>query len=483
MKLKYILPRLKLDKPMAEMAVSGISDDSRVVKQGDVFFVINRPGFDIFSILPDIQDKPKVFVVDYTDQQKWINSGLTARVVFVKDVKDEFQKAVDRFYRFDQQNFKFIGITGTNGKTTIAYFVYEFLQSLHQKAGLIGTINYRVGRMVYPASNTTPGYLKLRQLLYQMKSKRVKFVVMEVSSHGLAQDRVKGIKFSQCVFTNLTRDHLDYHKTMAKYFAAKKKLFTDNPGAAAIINIDDQYADKLLNLTRRQLTCSLKTLADFQVKVMKLFSWGTRFSLLYKKRLVWVNTKIVGQHNVMNILQGIAAVVALGFPLSKAIKFAAGFSGAPGRLMQVCPDIYVDYAHTPDALTLALAALRKIGYKKIICVFGCGGDRDKGKRPIMGKIACLGADFSFITSDNPRSEDAELICREIAVGCVKDNYKIILDREQAIDAALAYRGVVKHCAILVAGKGHEDYQIIGNQRFHFNDEEVIKKIVARIGKK
>ena len=385
------------------------------------------------------------------------------------------------------RNLKIIGITGTNGKTTTAFLIYHLLKKLGQKASLIGTIKYIIGSKVHKARLTTPSFIDLRKILKKIKDTDSNFVVIEVSSHGLVQGRTKGLKFCRCLFTNLSRDHLDYHRTMESYFSAKKKLFFPQKGALSLINIDDDYGKKIFRGLKRALSFSIKTPADYRAENIVLGKKGSSFEMASSRKQYPVKTHLCGKYNVLNILGAVGLVSSLGFPVSQIIKAVSSFKPPKGRLESVASGIFIDYAHTPDALAKTLENLRESGYEKIICLFGCGGDRDKGKRRLMGRIASLKADFTFITSDNPRSEDPLAICSQIEKGFKKKNYLVVVDRGKAIEkgikfflqnkrnnSAYAKASAGKSC-LLIAGKGHEDYQIIKGKRISFSDERVVRE--------
>ncbi len=474
MKLKKIFLSLSLNKELGNIAAAGISDDSRYVSRGDVFFVIAKDNFDIFSTLKSLESKICVFVADKKYVTMVNSLGLSKKVIFVGDIKKEFKAAVDRFY--PESNFKFIGITGTKGKTTTAYLIYHLLKKMGKRPALIGTIEYRIGNKAVKAVNTTPGYLVLRRLFAQMKRAATDYVVMEVSSHALDQGRIEGIRFSRCVFTNLSREHLDYHKTMKNYFNAKYRFFNENNQGTAIVNADDHYGKIILARQKNKLSFGIKEKSDVMAEDIVLRRQGGSFSLLYGKKALPINTRLIGKHNVFNLLAAAAVAYSLKLDMKRTAAVLSRFSGVEGRLEQVRPDTFVDYAHTHDSLKKTLNALRRVGYRNIICVFGCGGERDHGKRPLMGHVACVLADFSFITSDNPRCEDPVDICRAIERGFSRNNYKIVVDRYQAIKEAIMLQSQYDHCCLLAAGKGHEDYQAIGNKKVPFKDRDVIREI-------
>lgn len=474
MELKKIFSYIGSNK----LDIKGLSDDSRLVKDGDAFFVRERKQFDIFSVISEVARKASVVVAEKKNRAKIVPLVRGKPLILVENIQKEFHRAIDIFFGIDNHNFKFIGVTGTNGKTTTTDFIYRFLKYKKEKASLIGTVKYYVGKQIYNADFTTPDYLTLKKMLSQSCVKRG-FVVMEVSSHGIEQGRVEGIDFSSTVFTNLTRDHLDYHGTFAHYFNVKKSFFLNNKRAMACVNVDDRYGKRLLNDVRKSMSYGKSLGADiFATRVILSYD-GTVFDLSYGKKTYNVKTPLVGEHNIYNIMAAAGSLLSLGFSFDEIVSFVPFFYGVPGRLEKVVPDVFVDYAHTPDALERVLYALRNIGYKKIICVFGCGGDRDKGKRKTMGAIADRLADFSFITSDNPRSEDPWEICRHIEKGFLRKNYRIDINREKAIYAGLTLQRRYRKSCLLVAGKGHEDYQIIGTKKLHFSDSEIICKALQR----
>lgn len=471
---------------MAEnLTISGISDDSRKILKNELFFIIPRKNFDIFSVLPKIEPKVAVFVAESSASSKLKKIIKTKPVVYVKNIQKEFVRAVDLFYEFKNNDLKVIGVTGTNGKTTTSTLIYYLLNKLGAKTSLVSTVDYHIGQKIYPADNTTPGFLALRKLLKEAKDSGSRFLVTEVSSHAIEQERIKGIDFYRCLFTNLGRDHLDYHKTLKNYFKAKEKLFWDNRKSPSVINVDDPYGMRLLRRLNQALAYGTKEISDFKITNISLNPFGSSFDLEYNKRLYTLKTRLCGRHNVFNTAAAFALIVSLGFEPQEVAEQVESFNSVEGRLERVGDNIFVDYAHTPDALETVLLALRDMGYHQIICVFGCGGDRDKGKRKMMGQIAGQLADSNIVTSDNPRSEEPKEICSQIEKGFKTKNYKVIIDRKKAIEEAvrlLIENKVIsgakqeKNC-LLVAGKGHEDYQIIGPRRVAFKDSEVIRKIL------
>ncbi|MCK9615301.1 MAG: UDP-N-acetylmuramoyl-L-alanyl-D-glutamate--2,6-diaminopimelate ligase [Candidatus Omnitrophica bacterium] len=477
MELKKILPNQKLNKNISTLSIKNINDDSRKAAPGDAFFVLEGKAFDIFSVLKSIEGKVSCFIASHKNKKEVLNCNLQAPVIFVNNIDDVYRKAVDIFYGFDTRNFKFIGITGTKGKTTTAFLLYHLFGSLKQNASLLGTIKYIIGKKEYEATHTTPDYLRSRKIFSEIKKQNSKYIIMEVSSHGIEQQRVSGINFSRCVFTNLSREHLDYHKTMSNYFAAKENFFLQNKKSLSIINKNDKYGLKLIRQASKAITYAIDSKADFTAKNITVNKSGIQFQLYYKGKKYCVESTLLGRHNISNILAAIATTFSLGFSLDDIIKYIGTFKGVEGRLQEVSNGIFIDYAHSPDSLRKALSALKDIGYKKIICLFGCGGNRDKGKRKIMGSIACKLADFTFITSDNPRHENPLSICKQIESGFSSKKYVLIPDRKEAIKKAVKMKSCEPDACLIIAGKGHENYQIIGDKKFPFKDSEIVKSCI------
>ncbi|MFH1504074.1 MAG: UDP-N-acetylmuramoyl-L-alanyl-D-glutamate--2,6-diaminopimelate ligase [Candidatus Omnitrophota bacterium] len=490
MKISKIFPHLKLDNRLNNLIIKDINDDSRLVKEGSLFFIRERKNFDIFSVLRSIESKTVVFVGDIKHKDMLESIIKYKPFIFVRNVEKEFLKAVNLFYEFKESGLKFIAITGTNGKTTTASLIYYLLKKMGKNPSLISTARYLVGRKEYKADYTTPDFLTLRKILKKAKDAGSNFIIMEVSSHAISQKRIEGIEFIRCVFTNLSQDHLDYHRTMNSYFNVKKKLFLDmefprsrkgrsrNEEAAALINTDDKMGKILFKELSNKLSYGITSKADFKADNIRFNKQGSCFDLVYAGRHYSVASKLYGRYNILNVLGSLGVVISLGFSLSKAVKLISGWTAPEGRLERVSKDIFVDYAHTPDALGKALDALRQSGYERIICVFGCGGDRDKGKRLIMGKVASKIADWTFITSDNPRSEEPLKICSQIEKGFLGKNYAVAADRKEAIKKAIKMlKENGPETCLVVAGKGHEDCQIIKGRKIPFKDSRVIKELL------
>lgn len=500
MKLSELLvgfPEISQTQRGLDPVISGLSEDARKIQLGFLFVAIKGATTDGHQYIPQaIENGAAVLVVENENAVPVEYNGL---ILKAKDSRSALLHFCQKWFGDPSKNLKMIGVTGTNGKTSITYMLEHVLNGLRCPTGVIGTIDHHLGHKVWPSDLTTPGPVDLAARLSQMKEAGASAVAMEVSSHALDQRRVGFIDFDISIFTNLTRDHLDYHKDMRSYFQAKEKLFwqmldvSQKQHKYAIINVDDSWGRKVkISSTAKCLTYGTADFADFRFKVNFLKFGETEFDLFYDDKKWSVNLPVMGLHNVYNIVAVIAACVATGYELSAILDCLKSFSGVPGRLQMVKNSkgvhAFVDYAHTPDALENVLKSLQKIrdsqsntqdekSRPQIITVFGCGGDRDKGKRPLMAKVAEQFSDQVIVTSDNPRTEDAFSILRDITQGFSKgaDSLKVHLeiDRRQAIHRSMkvAKSGDV----VLVAGKGHEDYQIIGKEKQPFDDVKVIQE--------
>ncbi len=488
MKIIQIIKKFKLKVTtdnLKNLLVKDISVDSRVELANSIFIAVKGAKIDGHEFIVDaVKNKAKIIIYQKLCLDELLLKELKKtypQVIFLEalNTRELCPQLAAYFYGNPAEKIKVVGITGTNGKTTITYLIEAILQKAKIKTAVIGTVNYRIGKKVIPSINTTPGPLELQRMLAQMVKEKVKYLVMEVSSHGLDQLRTEGIDFSAGIFTNLTQDHLDYHHTMENYFQAKTKLFRPlNKNAAAIINNDDFYGKRINRLTKAKIfTYGVNSKAKIQAKSILMDSSGTQFTLKYDNKVVCFKINLVGIHNVYNCLAAISWAISAKINI-KLIKDALeNFTQVPGRLERIKQNdlgsVFVDYAHTPDALKNVINTLRAISKDKILVVFGCGGDRDKSKRPVMGDIASSLADFVIITNDNPRSESPEMIVQDIKKGIKNHNFCVIYDRMKAIKKALSLAR--KSDIVLVAGKGHENYQIVKNKVFHFDDREAVCK--------
>lgn len=415
---------------------------------------------------------------------------LSAPIAVVPSVDPLLSPLAARFYGHPSRGMAVAGVTGTNGKTTVTYMLERIFQAAGWSPGVIGTIGYRWAGKAETAPNTTPMAGEVQRLLAAMKADGVTHAAMEVSSHALALGRVEDVSFAAAVFTNLTRDHLDFHKDMDSYFEAKARLFDllgRSPTArGAVINADDPWAGKLLaRIPGKVWTYGLDQPSDVTARDLSLTSEGSAFTLMSPMGSEPFRLPLVGRHNVYNALAAASAGLLLGAPMQAVRESFAEMPGVPGRLERVSLpgvdhpfSVFVDYAHTDDALKNVLGSLRPLTKGKLLAVFGCGGDRDRSKRPLMGEAAVALADRVYITSDNPRSEDPARIALDIEVGARRSTggpYEVILDRREAIGKAL--REAKPGDVVLVAGKGHETYQIFKDRTIHFDDRETAREFL------
>jgi UDP-N-acetylmuramoyl-L-alanyl-D-glutamate--2,6-diaminopimelate ligase len=493
MKLKEFLPlknAVLFGKDNVE--IKGISYDSRTVKDGYAFFALHGSSVNGKNFIPQALSKGAALIV--ADEKL---KNLPVPTIQADDVISFMSAFGAKFFNYPDKELKIIAVTGTNGKTTTAYMIESILVSAGKKCAVLGTINYRFNNKIFPAPNTTPQSIDLFKMMRDMVDAQVEYLIMEVSSHSLVLGRVAGIEFDAAIWTNLTQDHLDFHKDMDSYFAAKVKLFESlskagavKPNKLAIINIDDDYGKKLLHLIDKSVktvsySLNSNSQADFEAQNISLSSSGGTFDLKTSVADIKAEIKHIGKHNIYNALAALAANISMGIKIEDAANALKEAAQAPGRLEKVGGDnlafsVMVDYAHTDDALKNVLTALRALKPSRIITVFGCGGDRDRLKRPKMGEVASEFSDFVFITSDNPRTEDPDRIILDIEVGMKRQtssSYKVVPDREEAIKAAIMMAG--KGDIVLLAGKGHEDYQIVGKEKKHFDDKEIAQKHIAK----
>jgi UDP-N-acetylmuramoyl-L-alanyl-D-glutamate--2,6-diaminopimelate ligase len=394
----------------------------------------------------------------------------------------------NNFFGQPSSKMKVVGVTGTNGKTTIATLLYKLFSALGYKCGLLSTVDNHIGEKVMPATHTTPDAISLNRLMKQMTDEQCTHVFMEVSSHAISQHRITGLDFDGGIFSNITHDHLDYHKTFDEYIRVKKAFFDGLPSSAfAISNADDKRGAVMLqNTSARKYLYSLKTLADFKGKIIENSLAGLVMSVNDQE----VHFRLIGEFNAYNLLAVYGAAICMGEDKHEVLRCLSVLTGAEGRFdyMVSAKDrliAIVDYAHTPDALLNVLATIKKLkrGFEQVITVVGCGGDRDKTKRPVMGEVACEHSDKVIFTSDNPRSEDPAQIIRDMEEGlpaAAKRKYLSITDRKEAIKTAISLAG--PEDIILVAGKGHEKYQEIKGIKNHFDDKEVVREMFELLGK-
>lgn len=461
--------------------VRALADDSRAVTRGAIFFARRGAADDGRRYVADAHARGAVAVVADAELSS------TVPLIRVHDVAYALRVAADAWYERPQDDLDLVGITGTKGKTTTAWLAAAALRQAGVRTALFGTIAHEVGDGTSePATNTTPGTLELRRLLAAARDRGARAAVMEVSSHALDQGRVAGLDFRAAVFTNLGRDHLDYHDGLDAYFAAKARLFQDlGVHATAVVNREDERWWQLQRVSRgRVLGFGEMPEADLRAHDIRLSAVETRFALtIAGERQIDVTTPLVGRHNVMNLVAAVGAVKALGVDVVEAARGASGVTGVPGRLERIRPsgdlNVFVDYAHTEEALREVLTFLTELGGSSLVCVVGCGGDRDRTKRPLMARAAAELAETAVLTSDNPRTEDPLDILGDMVAGLDEaDRQRVLVepDRREAIRRAVleARPGA----CVVIAGKGHETYQIQGTEKIPFDDAKEVRAALA-----
>lgn len=456
--------------------LSDISNDSRHVKKNSLFLAYPGSHVDGRNYIADALKKGAKAILYEKKDFVWKNSWNIPHLP-ISDLKNKEGEIAHVFFKEPSRKIHTIGVTGTNGKTSCTYWLKELQNILGKKTGLIGTLGYGYKKLKAHAY-TTPDAISNHRIFKEFKKNHVNSVVMEVSSHALAQGRVNSIHFDVAVFTNLSRDHLDYHLTFKNYFNEKKKLFHFPSLKVAVINIDDVYGKKLkASLASKKIkiiTYGIKD-GDMRATHINYSASRTEFRLHFKKEIYEVNVPLVGEFNVYNILAVISALVGSGFAVKKIIRHLANISQVPGRMEKMgkktSPQIFIDYAHTPDALEKVLTTLKDKTDGKLICVFGCGGNRDIGKRKDMATAASKLADMSIVTSDNPRNENPKKIISEISK-YMRGSFSTEINRDKAIEKAIQLAN--KEDVILIAGKGHEKYQEIKGIKYPFSDQKCVR---------
>ena len=464
--------------------IQGITSDSREVAPGFIYVAVRGGSQDGHRFIADAITQGAVTVVGEADRKP----DFGASYIQVTDSREALAELAAGFYGDPSLSMKLVGVTGTSGKTTTTYLIESILENAGYRVGVIGTVNFRFGSKIFPSTHTTPGAVELQRLLSQMKAEGCNAVVMEVSSHALKQKRVWGLAFETAVFTNLSREHLDFHPDMEDYFQSKRLLFTLH-AKHGVINADDEYGRRLLDELKGAWSFAIGAPGRISGAALTSDLRGIRGTLPLDGKPLEVKVGLVGEFNVSNLLGAIGATRALGLSVSEIERGLKALKSVPGRLERVQNShglhVLVDYAHKPDALEKVLKTLQSArAGNRLITVFGCGGDRDRTKRPVMGKIAVEHSDEVIVTSDNPRTEDPMAIIQEIQAGIPRGAcYQVEPDREKAIHSAIrmAKRGDV----VLIAGKGHEDYQIIadpkapgGTRKIHLDDREVALAALA-----
>ncbi len=498
-KLSHLLENIDVLKIKGEAGgdVLSVCYDSKNCGRGSLFVAISGLSRDGHDFIPEAVAGGAGYILH---ENNFIPPpGVTA--VEVANSRRALGILGKNFYRHPSAELCLVGVTGTNGKTTVTYLLEAVFRAAGYRTGVLGTVNYRYADKVFPAPNTTPESFELQKILREMADHGVTHVIAEVSSHAVDLRRVDDCEFALGIFTNLSQDHLDYHQTMENYFQAKLRFFREilpaegkrRPGKM-IVNGDDPWGQRILKETNRsKLTFGLQHGSDVRAEIVSLTAEGIRAIIHSEQGTLAISSPLSGRFNLYNVLAAVAASMVLGVPADCIRDGIAGLTGVPGRLQRISrrsePAVFVDYAHTPDALLRVLQNLVEFRRGRIITVFGCGGNRDRGKRPLMGSAATANSDVTIITSDNPRGEDPLQIISEIEAGvdgksvrkCLPEEisatvgdkcYTLLPDRQKAIELAVRLAG--PDDTILIAGKGHEDYQIVGSNRFPFDD-----RLVAR----
>jgi UDP-N-acetylmuramoyl-L-alanyl-D-glutamate--2,6-diaminopimelate ligase len=468
-----------------DVVISGVQIDSRKASHRTVFVAVKGSDVDGHKFIETAIDAGAVAVVCQEMPAK-TKEGVT--YVRVDNSAEAAGVIAHNFYGQPSQKLKLVGVTGTNGKTTIATLLYKLFDGLGYKCGLISTVENIIDGKIIPSTHTTPDAVSLNSLLKRMVDEECAYAFMEVSSHAVHQNRIAGIEFAGALFSNITHDHLDYHKTFEEYIKAKKGFFDAlPPGAFAITNIDDKRGAVMLqNTAAKKLSYSLRSLADFKGKILENGLAGLIMNINDQE----VHFRLIGEFNAYNLLAVYGAAISLGQDRQDVLECLSNTTGAEGRFdYSVSPKekviAIVDYAHTPDALINVLTTIKKLkqGHEQLITVVGCGGDRDKTKRPVMGEVACTHSDKVIFTSDNPRSEDPQQIIADMEEGLpvsARRKYIAIADRAQAIKTAISM--AKPEDIVLVAGKGHEKYQEIKGVKHHFDDKEMVLEMFELLGK-
>ncbi len=472
------LDEIRIDSPATDIDISHIAYDSREVGPGGLFVCIKGYKLDGHDFINDALDRGAAAIL----AQREVGQVKDAVLIKHPNTRKALAEIAVNFYGNPSQKFKLIGVTGTKGKTTTTFMAKSMLERRGYKVGLIGTIANYIGDKVIPADRTTPESLDLQQMYSEMVEQKVDAVVMEISSHSLELFRVHGSDFDVGIFTNLSQDHLDFHLNFENYFAAKAKLFAICKRGA--INADDQYGQRLLeNCSCETDSFGVRNKADISARDIQIKPEGTTFNLVFDSQSIEVNIPIPGKFSVYNALAAITACKNFNITPEDIVEGLKGLK-VPGRAETIDTGmnftIMVDYAHSPGSLENILEAVRTYASGRIVAVFGCGGDRDRTKRPIMGEIAGKLAHFTILTADNPRSEEPDSIITEIEEGIKRTGgeYIIISDRRLAIEFAI--KNAKENDIILIAGKGHETYQVYKDKTIHFDDREVALEVIERL---
>lgn len=451
--------------------ISSVTDDSRKVRNSSVFVCVKGKKNDGHDYARKALERGAAVVIcDH-------NIGIRNCIV-VENTREAYALMCANYYGNCHRKLKMIGVTGTNGKTTTTFIIKKILEENGYKVGVIGTVDVMIGNEKYPSDYTTPNPSVLHRYLYMMKMAGCDVCIIEASSQALSQERTYGIHFDIGVFTNLTREHLDYHGSMEEYAKAKAILMRNS--SVCIINADDSFAEMMKrNAAEKVVTFAIDGNADIKAESVKLNHGGVVYTLACESGRYEIAYDVIGKFSVYNSLAALAVGIVMKVDMKRAVRAVAEMKTVRGRIEKIPNNrnihILIDFAHTPDSLENVLKTVRDIYDKRIITVFGCGGDRDRTKRPLMGRIACKYSDLVYVTSDNPRTEDPERIIDDIVGNIDKNNYIRTADRTQAIKAAIVE--AEPGDTVLIAGKGHERYQILGTEKIHYDEREIVKQIL------
>jgi UDP-N-acetylmuramoyl-L-alanyl-D-glutamate--2,6-diaminopimelate ligase len=486
MQLKTLLSAISVRQIIGppDRPVESIAYDSRRVQRNGLFVALRGEKFDGHNFIGQAIEKGASVIV--AEREEFPAAAERVTSVVVENTRLTLADLSATFYGFPVRKLKMAAVTGTNGKTTTTFLIQHICEKAGLRCGLIGTVRYQIGERVLPATRTTPESLDVQELLAQMRDSGCRAAAMEVSSHAIAQDRTRGLEWDVAVFTNLTQDHLDFHGTMENYFEAKAKLFTDlthqekKRKPVAIVNSDDRYGEQILSKIDKRIsvvTYGMGARADFRASNYRMEFGGTSYQLDARGKSYLVRVPLIGRFNVANSMAALAAANSLGIGLREAVLSLSKSPQVPGRLEMVPAkrqfQVFVDYAHSPDALLNVIKTLRELEPRRLIVVFGCGGDRDREKRPLMGQVVDQNADHAIITSDNPRKEDPEAIISQVEKGFRSNRYEKIVDRAEAIDHAIGL--AQPRDIVLIAGKGHEAYQEFADHTIPFDDIQVARR--------
>lgn len=456
--------------------MDNLKTDYRNVKKGDTFIAIPNVVTDGHDFIEDAIKNGATKIICERGEY-------SVETIIVENTREYLNNYLYKNSYPKIKDMKLIGITGTNGKTTTSLLVYQMLQLMNQNIAYIGTFGFYYKDIRKKLRNTTPNVDILYELLIEAKENGCEYIVMEVSSHALDQNRIYGLEYDEVAFTNLTQDHLDYHKDLDTYKKAKQKLFQKTRGnKVAIINGDDPSFQDFLYSVNKNIVIGQNS-EDMKIEEIELNSTHTNIKFTYQNRQYEATIKMVGKYNVYNFLTALLLVNQLGFPIEEILKTVEYLYAPDGRMEKIeykMNSIFIDYAHTPDAVMNVLRSTEDYKKGKVITIIGCGGDRDRTKRPIMGSIAETYSDYVIFTNDNPRTEDENQIMKDIKSGLEKNNHEIILDRKEAIIKGIEM--LTEQDILMILGKGHEDYQVIGTEKHHFSDKEVVLDYIETLKK-